>query len=119
LAECLGRNIQLGAVDNDIGLRARQTNEAVLRPLTDRHTFSSPFEEFCSTPRFLEPLARSLCLVHSEQILKMSSPDEATENANKEQTIEVESNTEKYENDTIHRDTERQKSIGASSYRSL
>lgn len=71
LAECLGRNIQLGAVDSKMGLRARQTNEAVFHLLTHRHTFSSPFQEFCASPDFLEPLAQALCLVHSEKILTM------------------------------------------------
>ena len=71
IAECLGRNIQLGAVENNIGLRARQSNEAVLRLLTHRHIFSSPFQDFCASPDFLEPLSQALCLVHSEKILGM------------------------------------------------
>jgi len=76
LAECLGRNIQVGASENDLGLRARKTNEAVLRLLTHRHCFSSPFQDFCSSPDFLEPLAQALCLVHSGKILGMESTNE-------------------------------------------
>ena len=69
LAECLGRNIQLGAVDNDAGLRARQTNEAVLHLLRHRYTCSVPFREFCSTRQFLEPLAQALCSVLREKMI--------------------------------------------------
>ncbi len=73
LVECLGRNIQLGAVDNNIGLIARQTNEAVLHLLTNRYTFSIPFRKFCNSRQFLEPLSQALCLVHSEKIIGMES----------------------------------------------
>ena len=79
LAECLGRNIQLGAVSNEMGLRARQTNEAVFCLLTHRHIFSSAFQDFSSTPDFLEPLAQALCLVHSEKILGMESNEEVSQ----------------------------------------
>jgi len=63
LAECLGRNIQLSAVENEVGAKARQTNEAVIALLCQRHTVSSAFQNFCRTPDFLEPLAQSLCLL--------------------------------------------------------
>ena len=105
LAECLGRNIQLGAVDNEMGLRARQTNEAVLRLLTHRHTFSSPFQEFCASPDFLEPLAQALCLVHSEKILDMESNEESGRKGNSQ-------------HDLCDAHNERSASIGTVSHRS-
>ncbi|KAL7555059.1 hypothetical protein ACHAWF_018688 [Thalassiosira exigua] len=74
LAECLGRNIQLASFDNDVGRRARETNEAVLRLLSHRHAFSPSFQDFCRTPDFLEPLAQALCLVHDEKLSKMANP---------------------------------------------
>ena len=42
LAECLGRNIQLASFDNEMGRKARNTNEAVLQLLSHRHAFSRP-----------------------------------------------------------------------------
>lgn len=78
LVECMGRNIQLGAVDNKLGFRARQINEAVLILLTHRHKFSSSFQDFCASPDFLEPMAQSLCLVHSEKMLEMGSTEESS-----------------------------------------
>ena len=71
LAECLGRNIQLAPLNNALGRKARQTNEAVLQLLSHRHRFSSAFQEFCRTPDFLEPLAQALCLVHDEKLQRM------------------------------------------------
>ena len=73
LAECLGRNIQLASFDNEMGRKARNTNEAVLQLLSHRHAFSPPFQQFCRTPDFLEPLAQALCLVHDERLQKMQS----------------------------------------------
>lgn len=73
LAESLVRNIQLGSADNELGLKARQTNEAVLGLLTHRHTFSSAFQTFCRTPDFLEPMAQALCLVHNDRILSKNA----------------------------------------------
>ena len=69
LAECLSRNIQLGAVESTMGIKAKQTNEAVLVLLTHRHSFSSTFQTFCRTPDFLEPIAQALCLVHNDRIM--------------------------------------------------
>jgi WD40 repeat protein len=77
LAECLGRNIQLASYQNEAGFKARHTNEAVIRLLGHRHTFSSSFQEFCRTPDFLEPLAQALCLVHDQKMkgmINMSQP---------------------------------------------
>ena len=76
LAECLGRNIQLASFDNEMGLKARRTNEAVLHLLSHRHTFSSSFQEFCRTPDFLEPLAQALCLVHDEKLQRLQKAQE-------------------------------------------
>jgi len=77
LAECLGRNIQLGAIDNPLGRKARETNEAVIKLLSHRHSFSSFFQEFCRTQDFLEPLAQSLCLIHDTKMkAQMSSNSE-------------------------------------------
>ncbi len=73
LAECLGRNIQLGAADNELGTKARQTNEAVFGLLTHRHTFSSAFQTFCRTQDFLEPMAQALCLVHNDRLLSKNA----------------------------------------------
>ena len=67
LAECLGRNIQLAALPGEAGEVAKRTNEAVLKLLGHRHTFSSSFQEFCRTRDFLEPLAQALCLIHEEK----------------------------------------------------
>jgi len=67
LAECLGRNIQLSAVENEVGAKARQTNEAVLALLCHHHTCSSTFQDFCRSPHFLEPLAQALCLLHTRK----------------------------------------------------
>lgn len=39
LAECLGRNIQLASFDNEMGRKARNTNECVLQLLSHRHAF--------------------------------------------------------------------------------
>jgi len=74
LAECLGRNIQLASFDNEMGRKARNTNEAVLQLLSHRHAFSPSFQNFCRTPDFLEPLAQALCLVHDEKLSKMQNP---------------------------------------------
>eukprot|EP00804_Cyclotella_cryptica_P023828 CCRYP_019474-RC/>CCRYP_019474-RC protein AED:0.00 eAED:0.00 QI:520/1/1/1/1/1/2/4116/2642 len=71
LAECLGRNIQLASFDNELGRKARNTNECVLQLLSHRHAFSPQFQGFCRTPDFLEPLAQALCLVHDERLQKM------------------------------------------------
>ena len=71
LAECLGRNIQLAPFSNELGRKARQTNEAVLQLLSHRHRFSTSFQEFCRSPDFLEPLAQALCLVHDEKLQRM------------------------------------------------
>lgn len=71
LAECLGRNIQLASFDNELGRKARTTNECVLQLLSHRHAFSSHFQAFCRTPDFLEPLAQALCLVHDEKLQTM------------------------------------------------
>ena len=76
IAECLGRNIQLGSADNDLGRKARETNNAVLYLMTHRHTFSSEFQEFCRSPDFLEPMAQALCLVHNERIIRMKLSEE-------------------------------------------
>jgi len=73
IAECLGRNIQLGAMDNELGLKARKTNNAVLHLLTHCHSFSFSFQQFCRSPDFLEPIAQSLCLVHNDKLLKIKS----------------------------------------------
>jgi len=51
---------------------ARRTNEAVLRLLEHRHTFSSSFQEFCRTRDFLEPLAQALCLIHDEKLQQLT-----------------------------------------------
>jgi len=67
LSECLGRNIQLASVPDETGAIAKKTNEAVLKLLGHRHTFSSSFQEFCRTRDFLEPLSQSLCLIHEEK----------------------------------------------------
>ncbi|KAL9189629.1 hypothetical protein ACHAXT_009304 [Thalassiosira profunda] len=74
LAECLGRNIQLASFDNELGRKARNTNEAVLQLLSHRHAFSPSFQQFCRTPDFLEPLAQALCLVHDEKLSRMARP---------------------------------------------
>eukprot|EP00804_Cyclotella_cryptica_P015194 CCRYP_000744-RI/>CCRYP_000744-RI protein AED:0.49 eAED:0.49 QI:0/0/0/1/0/0/2/0/126 len=68
---CLGRNIQLASFDNELGRKARNTNECVLQLLSHRHAFSPQFQGFCRTPDFLEPLAQALCLVHDERLQKM------------------------------------------------
>ena len=73
LAECLGRNIQLASFDNELGRKARRTNECILQLLSHRHAFSSHFQAFCRTPDFLEPLAQALCLVHDEKLQTMFS----------------------------------------------
>ncbi|KAL7542224.1 hypothetical protein ACHAXR_011601, partial [Thalassiosira sp. AJA248-18] len=73
LAECLGRNIQLASFDNEMGRKARNTNEAVLQLLSHRHAFSPSFQNFCRTPDFLEPLAQALCLVHDEKLSRMQN----------------------------------------------
>ena len=65
LAECVGRNIQLGVADDEIGKKARESNEAIVTLLIHRHAFSSAFQRFCRTPAFLEPLAQSLCLMYN------------------------------------------------------
>ncbi|KAL7513979.1 hypothetical protein ACHAXN_011851 [Cyclotella atomus] len=71
LAECLGRNIQLASFENELGRKARNTNECILQLLSHRHAFSSHFQAFCRTPDFLEPLAQALCLVHDENLHTM------------------------------------------------
>mmetsp|Transcript_30241 Transcript_30241/g.46140 ORF Transcript_30241/g.46140 Transcript_30241/m.46140 type:complete len:3721 (-) Transcript_30241:46-11208(-) len=76
LAECLGRNIQLAPFDNDLGQKARETNEAVLQLLSHRHRYSPAFQDFCRTPDFLEPLAQALCLVHDEKLQRMQAQKE-------------------------------------------
>jgi hypothetical protein len=73
LAECLGRNIQLAPFENELGRKARQTNEAVLQLLAHRHRFSPAFQDFCRTSNFLEPLAQALCLVHDEKLQRMQA----------------------------------------------
>ena len=83
LAECLGRNIQLAPFDNAIGLKARQTNEAVLRLLSHQHRVSKAFRDFCRTPDFLEPLAQALCLVYDERLQRIQ------QNAQGDDTMET------------------------------
>lgn len=81
LAECLGRNIQLASFDNELGDKARKTNEAILQLLIHRHAFSASFQLFCQTRDFLEPLAQALCLVHDEKLQKLQrdiTNDEST-----------------------------------------
>jgi len=73
LAECLGRNIQIGAADTKVGNKARKTNEAVIILLTHRHSFSTAFQQFCKSPGFLEPMAQALCLVHNHRIISKST----------------------------------------------
>ena len=53
------------AVENEVGAKARQTNEAVLALLCQHHTDSTTFQDFCRSPDFLEPLAQALCLLHT------------------------------------------------------
>eukprot|EP00978_Attheya_sp_CCMP212_P011864 scaffold29466_cov56-Attheya_sp.AAC.2 len=79
LAECLGRNIQLASFENSLGLKARQTNEAVIQLLGHRHTYSPAFQEFCRTPDFLEPLSQALCLVHDEMLQRIQQNAEEKE----------------------------------------
>jgi len=67
LSECLGRNVQLASVAGDTGVKAKKTNEVVLRLLGHMHTFSSSFQEFCRTRDFLEPLSQALCLIYEEK----------------------------------------------------
>ena len=94
LAECLGRNIQLASFDNEMGFKARRTNEAVLHLLSHRHTFSSSFQEFCRTPDFLEPLAQALCLVHDEKLQKLQKAQENSRAIEREEQLARESRRE-------------------------
>lgn len=71
LAECLGRNIQLSPLRNELGRNAKKTNKVVLELLAHRHGLSPAFQDFCRTPDFLEPLAQGLCLVHDEKLQRM------------------------------------------------
>eukprot|EP00979_Chaetoceros_neogracilis_P019030 scaffold11627_cov267-Chaetoceros_neogracile.AAC.5 len=75
LAECLGRNIQIGAADTKLGDKARKTNQAVIALLTHRHSFSTAFQQFCKSPDFLEPMAQALCLVHNDRIVSKEAAD--------------------------------------------
>ena len=87
-AECLGRNIQLGAVDSKLGIKARKTNEAVIILLTHRHSFSTAFQQFCRTPDFLEPMAQALCSVHNDRLLSKSASNLSGSSAkNDEDTV--------------------------------
>jgi len=72
LAECIGRNIQLSGIKNEMGSKAKQTNHAIVRLLCHRHTFSSQFQEFCRSPDFLEPISQTLCLINSNQVVNES-----------------------------------------------
>jgi len=90
LAECLGRNIQLASFDNEMGLKARRTNEAVLHLLRHRHAFSSSFQEFCRTPDFLEPLAQALCLVHDEKLQRLQKAQEESSAIEREEQLAAE-----------------------------
>lgn len=94
MAECLGRNIQLASFDNEMGFKARRTNEAVLHLLSHRHTFSSSFQEFCRTPDFLEPLAQALCLVHDEKLQKLQKAQEESRAIEREEQLARESRRE-------------------------
>jgi hypothetical protein len=69
IAECLGRNIKYMATDDQIGLKARATNDAIIHLITHRHEESPAFRQFCATPAFLEPLSQSLCLVYNERLV--------------------------------------------------
>lgn len=73
LAECLGRNIQLASFDNELGFKARKTNDAILQLLSHRHAFSASFQLFCRSRDFLEPLSQALCLVHDEKLQRSQS----------------------------------------------
>ena len=83
-AECLGRNIQLGAADSNLGVKARKTNEAVIILLTHRHSFSTAFQQFCRTPDFLEPMAQALCSVHNDRLLSKSASNLSGSSAHNE-----------------------------------
>jgi hypothetical protein len=68
IAECVGRNIQLGATGSKLGMKANKINQAVISLLIHMHSSSSSFQKFCGTPEFIVPLAQALCLVHNDQI---------------------------------------------------
>ena len=82
VAECLSRNIQLSAAKNDLGCRAKKTNNAVFRLLIDRHAKSQYFQSFCQSQAFLEPLAQALCLAHNNRLMEstMKNRFEVSEN---------------------------------------
>ena len=73
LAECIGRNIQLAAFDNEVGGKARKTNTAILELLRHRHNLSPAFQVFCRSQAFLRPLTQTLFLVHDERFQRMQS----------------------------------------------
>jgi len=75
VAECISRNIQLSAADNDLGLRAKKSNSAVFCLLIDRHKKSEIFQSFCRSQAFLEPLAQALCLVHNNRLMDSKMKD--------------------------------------------
>lgn len=64
VAECIGRNIQLAAVENEIGRKAKQSNDAILALLLHRHETSSVFQKFCGSSIFLEPFSQTMCLAN-------------------------------------------------------
>ena len=68
LAECLGRNIKYVASQNKLALKARETNDAVIELISHRHEASTGFQDFCSTPAFLEPLSQALCLIYTDRV---------------------------------------------------
>lgn len=75
VAECISRNIQLSAADNDLGFRAKKSNSAVFRLLIDRHAKSEFFQAFCRSQAFLEPLVQALCLVHNNRLMDSKMKD--------------------------------------------
>lgn len=68
IAECVGRNIQLGATTTKHGMKAKKNNQAVISLLIHMHSMSLSFQKFCQTAEFIVPIAQVLCLVHNDQI---------------------------------------------------
>ena len=85
LAECIGRNIRLAPYENEMGRNARATNIAILDLLKHRHNLSPPFQAFCRTRAFIEPLIQTIFMVHDERYQNLESCEDSVQGKQDEQ----------------------------------
>eukprot|EP00977_Amphora_coffeiformis_P013109 scaffold3364_cov161-Amphora_coffeaeformis.AAC.4 len=66
VAECIGRNLQLGQAQTEFSRKAEETNRGMLQLLMHRHEISPGFRTYCSTNFFIEPFCQTVCLMNHQ-----------------------------------------------------